>query len=77
MPVLNSHARKLCYEQKKIRKQAGMVFTPASSSQNYEEVILKVAMIMKTNPDVECWRPGAEREVPNIQRAVHLSYVHY
>jgi len=30
-PVLNSQGRKMCYAEKYIRKQAGMVFTPQSS----------------------------------------------
>jgi len=30
--------KKVCYAQKKIRKQAGMVFTPPPHSQNHQEV---------------------------------------
>jgi len=36
--VLNSQGRKN-YAMQKIRKQAGMVFTPPPPSQNYQEVV--------------------------------------
>jgi len=37
-PVLNSQKRKIMLCKDKIRKQAGMVFTPPPPSQNYQEV---------------------------------------
>ena len=37
-PVLNSQGRKIMLCKGKIRKQAGMVFTPPPPSQNYQEV---------------------------------------
>ena len=37
-PVLNSQGRKIMLCKDKIRKQAGMVFTPPPPSQNYQEV---------------------------------------
>ena len=37
-PVLNSQGRKIMLCKEKIRKRAGMVFTPPPPSQNYQEV---------------------------------------
>ena len=36
--VLNSQGIKIMLRKDKIRKQAGMVFTPPTPSQNYQEV---------------------------------------
>jgi len=44
--VLNSQGRKIMLCKEKIRKQAGMVFTPTPPSQNYQEVLLLLLLLL-------------------------------